>query len=207
MKRLLLGLLLAVGIVAACLTLQCFSPWLRPNPPASTTSAPTAAPHEWAELLSKPGLENFHRVSDDLYRGAQPDKEGMRRLQAMGVRTIVNLRWSHSDRDEIGKLPLGYEHITFNVAHPEDKEIVRFLKIVTDENRTPVFVHCALGSDRTGMMCAFYRVAVQGWTKDQAIAEMKAPQFGFHGSFKNMVEYIRKIDIDWLRREAGVAGD
>ena len=207
MKRFLLGLLLAVGIVAACLALQYFSPWLRPNPSASVTTAPAAAPHEWAQVLSKPGLKNFYRVSDDLYRGAQPHKEGMRQLEAMGVRTIVNLRWSHSDGDEIGKLPLSYEHITFNVGHPEDKEVVRFLRIVTDKNRRPVFVHCALGSDRTGMMCAFYRVAVQGWSKDEAIAEMKAPQFGFHSPFENMVKYIRKIDIDWLRREAGLASD
>jgi protein-tyrosine phosphatase len=40
-----------------------------------------------------------------------------------------------------------------------------------------VFVHCRLGDDRTGMMVAAYRMADEGWTADEAMAEMKA--FGF----------------------------
>jgi protein tyrosine phosphatase (PTP) superfamily phosphohydrolase (DUF442 family) len=37
--------------------------------------------------------------------------------------------------------------------HPEEKEIVKFLKTVTDKTKTPVFVHCQHGADRTGLMC------------------------------------------------------
>lgn len=36
------------------------------------------------------------------------------------------------------------------------------------------------GSDRTGTMCALYRIAVQGWSKEDAIREMTAGGFGFH---------------------------
>ena len=42
------------------------------------------------------------------------------------------------------------------------KDVVRFLKIVTDPESGSVLVHCLHGADRTGTMCALYRVAVEG---------------------------------------------
>jgi len=88
--------------------------------------------------------------------------------------------------------------------HAEEKELVRFLKIVSDKERQPVFVHCQYGSDRTGTMCATYRIAVQGWTKEEAIAEMTKGGFGFHGVWENLVEYIRKVDVEKIRKKAGL---
>src|SRR5256885_1649694 len=46
-----------------------------------------------------PGVPNFARVSDVLYRGAQPTHEGFLELKKLGVRTVVSLRQMHSDRD------------------------------------------------------------------------------------------------------------
>ena len=90
----------------------------------------------------------------------------------MGIKTIINLRSFHSDRDEIGQAALAYEHIYMKAWHPEEKEVVRLLKIVTDPKRTPVLVHCQHGADRTGTMVAVYRIAVQGWSKAEAIREL-----------------------------------
>ena len=75
------------------------------------SGAEQPAGSQWATASEKPGLPNLHRVTDDLYRGAQPSAEGMRQLKKMGVRTVVNLRSFHSDRDEIGDTGLAYEHI------------------------------------------------------------------------------------------------
>ncbi|MCE5277026.1 MAG: tyrosine-protein phosphatase [Planctomycetaceae bacterium] len=158
----------------------------------------------WAATMSKPGLPNLHQVSETLYRGAQPTEEGMKQLKAMGVRTIVNLRSMHSDRDEIGRTGLAYEHIRMNAWHAEDEDIIRFLQIVTDPARQPVFVHCQHGSDRTGTMCAVYRIAVQGWTKDQALQEMTEGDFGFHEIWQNLLVYINALDIEKIRLQAGI---
>ena len=122
----------------------------------------------------------------------------------MGIKTNVNLRSFHSDRDEIEDTGLAYEHIYMKTWHPEDEEVVRFLRIVTDENRTPVFVHCQRGADRTGVMCAIYRIAVQGWSKEEAIEEMTEGGFGFHGAWENMVGYVRQLDIDRIKRQAAL---
>lgn len=162
----------------------------------------TNRPPAWAVRVEKTGLPNFHKVSDTLYRGAQPDIEGFRQLKALGIKTVVNLRSFHSDRDEMNGLRFGYEHIWFKAWHAEDKEIVRFLKIVTNTNNTPVFVHCQHGADRTGTMCAIYRIAVQGWTKDAAIQEMTDGGYGYHVVWKNLIEYLRQLDVAALKKQA-----
>jgi len=171
---------------------------------AAAAAKKTPARREWAKAIQKPGLPNLHKVSDDLYRGAQPTAAGMRELKAMGIRTVVNLRAMHSDRDEMSGTDLAYEHIPMEAWNPEGEDVVRFLQIVTDKNRTPVFVHCQHGADRTGTMCAAYRIIVQGWTKDEAIEEMTKGGFGFHKVWQNLVRYVRDLDVERLSQRAGI---
>lgn len=164
-------------------------------------------PADWAEPIKLVGAPNLHKVSEDLYRSAQPTKKGMANLKAMGIETIVNLRSFHSDRDEIGETGLAYEHIYVKTWHPEKKEIVRFLQIVSNPRRTPVLVHCQHGADRTGTMCVVYRVLIQGWSLDDALKEMKEGGYGFHGIWVNLEPWIRKLDLEAISERAGLSGD
>jgi protein tyrosine/serine phosphatase len=180
------------------------------GPPAASADAgrPSRDPR-WAVPVERPGLPNLYMVSRELYRGAQPEPEGFRELQRMGVRTVVNLRSFHSDRDEFEEAGLAdstfaYEHIWMKAWHPEDEEVVRFLRIATDPARAPVFVHCQHGADRTGTMAAVYRIAVQGWTKEEAIREMTRGGFGYHEIWKGLPEYVRELDVERISREAGL---
>jgi protein tyrosine/serine phosphatase len=159
----------------------------------------------WGQPLDMPGVPNLHRVSPCLYRGAQPTAEGMGELRKLGVRTVVNLRQFHSDRDELAGQDLAYEHIAMLAAWPTEEQLIRFLRIVGDQSRQPVFVHCQHGADRTGTMCATYRIVVEGWSKDEAIREMTQGGFGFHEVWKNLIEYVQGLDVERLRREAGIA--
>jgi len=162
-------------------------------------------PENWAKKLTLPGVGNFHKVSSVLYRGQQPTSDGMKALDKMGIKTVVNLRSFNSDRREMKDTNMLYQHITMKAWHAEDKELVRFLKIVTNKNHQPVFVHCQHGADRTGTMCAFYRIAVQGWTKDQAIEEMTKGGFGYHSIWKNLIDYIQELDVEKIKQKAGIA--
>ncbi|MBP8302769.1 MAG: dual specificity protein phosphatase family protein [Phycisphaerae bacterium] len=164
----------------------------------------THHPLSWAQPVEVEGAPNLFQVSDSLYRSAQPTAQGMRNLKQKGIKTIVNLRSFHSDRDEIGDTGLGYEHIYMKAWHPEQKEVVRFLQIVTNPNRTPVLVHCQHGADRTGTMCALYRIAVQGWTKEAAIREMTDGGFGFHGIWRNLPDWIQKLDMESIKKDTGL---
>ena len=128
----------------------------------------------------------------------------MKRLKAKGIETIVNLRSFHSDRDEIADTGLGYEHIYMKAWHAEDEEVVRFLQIVINPKRVPVLVHCQHGADRTGTMCAIYRVAVQGWTREDALKEMTEGGYGFHGIWSNLQSYLLEFDIESIKHKAGL---
>ena len=161
-------------------------------------------PETWAQPVTLSGVPNLYRVSGELYRGDQPSPQGMQNLKNIGFKTIINLRSFHSDRDEIGDTGLAYEHITMKAWHPEEKEAVRFLKIVTDPKRAPVLVHCQHGADRTGTMVAVYRIIVQGWSKAEAIREMTQGGFGFHPIWSNLPNWIQKLDIDRIKRQAGI---
>jgi len=161
-------------------------------------------PETWAQPVNLEGVPNLYRVSDELYRGDQPSPQGMQNLKQLGLKTIINLRSFHSDRDEIGETGLAYEHIFMKVWHPEEEDVVRFLKIATDPKRAPVLVHCKLGADRTGALIAVYRIAVQGWSKAEAIREMTQGGYGFHPVWGNLPNWIQKLNIDRVKRQAGI---
>lgn len=166
--------------------------------------AAKSRPETWAKPVEMDGAPNLHRVSDSLFRSAQPSGVGMRNLETAGIKTIVNLRSFNSDRKELRGTALRYEHIYVKAWHPERKEVVEFLRIVADPKKTPVLVHCQHGADRTGTMCAVYRIFIQGWSKEDALREMTEGGFGFHSVWKNLPAWINKLDVDAIRREAGL---
>jgi protein tyrosine phosphatase (PTP) superfamily phosphohydrolase (DUF442 family) len=185
-------------IAAAGVFLLTWVAWAGPSP--------ADRPETWAQPVRLEGVPNLYRISGELYRGDQPSPQGMQNLKDLGLKTIINLRSFHSDRGKIGDTGMAYEHIYMKAWHPEEKEAVRFLKIVTDPRRVPVLVHCQHGADRTGTMIAVYRIAVQGWSKAEAIREMTQGGFGFHPTWSNLPKWIQKLDIDRLKRQAGIQG-
>ena len=50
-----------------------------------------------AEPVQVEGVENSYKISDELYRSAQPDREGFTALQKLGIRSVLNLREYHKD--------------------------------------------------------------------------------------------------------------
>jgi len=167
-------------------------------------TSPIHRPANWAKPIQVEGVPNLYKVSDTLYRSGQPSAAGMKKLKGIGIETVVNLRSSHSDRALIEGTGLAYEHIVMKAWHAEEEDAVRFLQIVTNPKRSPVLVHCQHGADRTGSMCALYRVAVQGWSKDEALREMMQGGFGFHGIWENLIRWMNGLDIDRIKRKAGI---
>ena len=122
----------------------------------------------------------------------------------LGIKTVVNLRDNHSDSDEIGGLPLKARRIEIFTGNMKDKYVTDFLSVLDDTNAVPVLVHCQHGADRTGTMCAMYRILREGWTVDDAIDEMKNGGFGYHSVWGNLPRFIRKSAE--RRARAGVVG-
>jgi protein tyrosine phosphatase (PTP) superfamily phosphohydrolase (DUF442 family) len=166
--------------------------------------SPTNRPAAWAKLVVQVGVPNLHKITTNLYRSAQPTAEGFQSLKKMGIKTVINLRSFNSDRDEVGDTGIVREHIFMKAWHPERKEVVQFLQIVTDEKRYPILFHCQHGADRTGIMCAIYRIALQGWSKEDAIREMKDGGYGYHTIWVNLPTWLDELDIESVKKEIGI---
>jgi len=156
-------------------------------------------PEKWAKPIKLEGVPNFYKIDDKLYRSAQPTAKGMENLKKYGIKTIINLRSMHSDEDEIGKLELKQYHIKIKTWNLKKEHAVKFLKIVSDPQNQPVLVHCQHGADRTGTMCAVYRIIIQGWTKKDAIKEMRDGGYNYHPIWMNLINWLEKTDMKKLK--------
>ncbi|HEY7475387.1 MAG TPA: tyrosine-protein phosphatase [Vicinamibacterales bacterium] len=130
-------------------------------------------------------IDNFGRINERYYRGAQPDGRDYADLAALGVKTVIDLtRDGRKDEDRlVAAAGMRFQRIPLTTwDRPSEAAVAQFLKLVTDPANLPVYVHCQGGRHRTGVMTAVYRMTQDGWSADQAYAEMKVFKFeGFPG--------------------------
>ena len=150
----------------------------------------------FAEKVQVTGISDAGKVNEFLYRGTQPSQEGVEQLKKLGIGTIVDLRGERrgtmeQERRQAESLGMRLVSIPGNGwSPPRDEQIAQFLSLFRERPRRKVFVHCWLGSDRSGVFIATYRMAFDGWTPEQALAEMYA--FHFKGFWHPaMKAYIR----------------
>jgi protein tyrosine/serine phosphatase len=176
-----------------------------PDAPAAraasvTPDAPAASrPTRWAEPIALEGVPNLHRITPQLYRSEQPTALGMRNLEKLGIRTVINLRAFNDDADELRGTALRGVRVPVHTWHLETDEIVQVMRELRRSENGPFLIHCQHGADRTGLMSAVYRLLEQGWSADEALAELVDGGYGFHSMWRNIQRYVRSVDIDALR--------
>jgi len=144
----------------------------------------------WAQTngnvnVARVHIENFGRLSDSYYRGAQPTTSDYADLARLGVKTVIDLTYE-GRADEPGlvkKAGMNFYRIPLKTTErPSEGAITQFLQLVNDPANLPVYVHCQGGRHRTGAMTAVYRMTNDGWTADRAYQEMRQYRFeGFPG--------------------------
>jgi protein tyrosine/serine phosphatase len=168
--------------------------WLLPSPAVAQVAETPAATRSVDQAGGRIDIDNFGKINENYYRGAQPEGQDYADLAAAGVKTLINLTSHDADEDEqsmADRAGLQYFQIpmTTRVA-PTNAELAQFLKIVNDPVNLPVYVHCVGGKHRTGVMTAIYRMIEDAWTPEQAFKEMKQFKFGadfLHPEFKKFV--------------------
>jgi tyrosine-protein phosphatase SIW14 len=162
-------------------------------------------PAEWAQPVPGLTLDNCYRVSADLYRSEQPAKSDLPALKDLGIRSVVSLY--QLLRDSRAFEQAGFRMFQHRMAAGSltEKDLWQALASIRDAPK-PVLVHCWQGSDRTGAVVAAYRIAFQGWTREQAVDELVNGGYGFHASsYPNIVTLIRSLDVAKLKAVAAVA--
>ena len=150
---------------------------------------------ERATTVSIPGVPSAGSITPALFRGAQPNSSAYGGLRKLGMNIVVDLRGEggevSAEKKSVEALGMKFVSLPWNGAGtPSRDELLTFFTLLRDNPDQKIFIHCEYGADRTGVMIALYRIAVDHWTAEQAISEMKA--FHYHSfMLPHLAKYVR----------------
>lgn len=136
------------------------------------------------------GLAHFAVVEPGvLMRCGQPHVRDLERIrQEHGLRCVfvarggtrhpLRGRWFRLERRWCDQHDVRLVHAPFSDHAPPPPDVFdRFVSLARDPASRPLLVHCEQGFHRTGVLVAAFRLALSGWTVEQALAEMAAHGF------------------------------
>lgn len=155
-----------------------------------------AASIGFAEMLGlKYSVKPYQfQVSPTLTRGSRLEDGQMEDLAARGFKGVVNL-CAEKDLDSKAARKNGLNPLRLKIMDntaPTRAQMLEFLQFAKDPANQPCYVHCEAGKGRTGVATACYRMAVEGWPADKAIAEAKS--FGL--SLSEQVDFLEEFGAD-----------
>ncbi len=154
---------------------------------------------DWATPVEAKAIFNLYMIDTGVYRCAQPDALGFAELEQIGIREVLNLRYLCSDNKPASATGLTLHHMKMMAGNCDWDKVVKSLRIIKDR-KGPIVIHCKHGSDRTGLVCALYRIVFQGWSKEAAIDELENGGYDFHTIYANIPSFIRNLDVESLNK-------
>jgi tyrosine-protein phosphatase SIW14 len=152
-----------------------------------------ASPMAAEQAVRLPAIDNFGKVTESYYRGAQPKGHDFADLKELGVKLVIDLAQEGDSGEAANVEAAGMKFVRIpltTAVTPDSAVIDHFLALVTDAGNLPVYVHCIGGRHRTGALTAVYRMSQEGWTAARAFSEMKQYRFGadfLHPELKKFV--------------------
>lgn len=135
------------------------------------------------------------KVTDQLTRGSRIDNPASYgKLKDQGFKGIVDLTLEGTNDAKYAK-GAGLNALNVKIldnSAPTEAQMKQFLDFATDPKNSPTYVHCEAGKGRTGVAVACYRMAVNHFTPEQAIAEGK--KFGL--ALPNQIEFLQQFGKD-----------
>lgn len=132
---------------------------------------------------------NFHRLSDEAFRSAQPTPGQIARtVRKHGIRTILNLKNRNPNSAQYlleaeQCQALGVTLVDISIASrafPEPEKL-RLAKTLFEQVEYPIWIHCKAGSDRAGIYSTLY----QHFRLGRPIAETDQLKFIPFGHFRH----------------------
>ena len=54
------------------------------------------------------------------------------------------------------------------------------------------------------MMVALYRMVYQNWEREEALNEMLNGGYGYHSMWKDIVTFVKTVDVEQLRKDSQI---
>lgn len=139
---------------------------------------------------------NRHKVTDRVWRSAQPSPGQIRRYARRGIRTIINLRGTRDcgsyrlERKACAKH--GIEMIDFNLRsrEPPSRETIYAAKKLFETVEYPILMHCKSGADRVGLMSALYLFLHEGQPLETAMRQLGLKYGHFKQADTGVLDYF-----------------
>jgi protein tyrosine phosphatase (PTP) superfamily phosphohydrolase (DUF442 family) len=120
-----------------------------------------------------PGLHNVFHLSEKLYSGSAPEGDaGFRSLQRLGIRTILTVDGMRPDVARAHRYGMRYVHIPFGYDGCPRPTAVRIARAVRDLPG-PIYLHCHHGQHRAPTAAALTRIALEGISNAEGVAELE----------------------------------
>jgi uncharacterized protein (TIGR01244 family) len=131
--------------------------------------------HQMAAQFGSSMVE--YPVSNQLVMASQPGPEDWTQLVRRGFKTIVNIRRDPKRAAEQAKLAkavgLRYIHMPLPAYELEPEHLTQFNHVISRPENGKILFHCRSAS-RTGLLWMLKRTVHDGWTTEQAEAELRA---------------------------------
>ncbi len=171
-----------------------------PTRPAPTATAPAPAAPGAPAQLEIDGAHAVWRLSDRVLSGSVPEGDAaFAALASLGVRTVLSVDGARPDLDAMRRhglrsihLPVGYD----GIERARAVEIVR----AVEESPGPVYVHCHHGRHRGPTAAAIALIAVEGWSAERAVAQMRA--IGTSSQYVGLYDVVARFDAPTARERA-----
>ena len=154
-------------------------------------------------------IERFAEVSLGIFRGSKPTTQAdFDFLKAHGVRAILSLQtlpWDiFTERRHARENKIEYRNVYIPALFlaPSERHVKEVLLTLADPSLHPIFIHCRLGRDRTGMIVGLYRIYYQNWTPEAAWDEMLRLGFKVDWTLRGLQTYFWRHTQkpDWANR-------
>ena len=161
---------------------------------------------------------NFHKVSDDVYRANQPSPSHLKSYKNKGIKAVLNLRgfsqqsYALFEEDSCKKLGLKLISIPLSSSSaPSPEKLLEIIGIM-EKIPKPFVLHCKSGADRAGLVSALYLNVIKNLSVAEAKKQLSFKYLHLDFTKTGILDYIfdvfserlkiGDIDfIDWLKKE------
>jgi protein tyrosine/serine phosphatase len=185
------------------------SRWLRGVFAALIAALVLAGP--WCYYAHEAGrYRNLHVVREGvLLRSAQLPLEGVKQvLREHAIKAVVTLRDNrktpggpfpdHEEEKYCKEHGIKYYRLPpTGWSASATPGVRKFLAVMRDRSNYPVLIHCFAGKHRTGAYCAIYRMEIEHWSNEEAIAEMMALGYDNLAEHQDLLNYLRHYQPSW----------
>lgn len=157
-------------------------------------------PEQWATPVNTD--MNLYEIDEGFYRSEQPTQNDLEQIRSLEIKTIISLRGFHSDENVITDPDITLIRVPIHTWNITDKDVIAALDAIQEARlQGPVLLHCLHGADRTGLISAMYRIIYQGWSKEDALAELQHGGYGFHSIWQNIPTYLEDVQIPVIEQQ------